>query len=89
MAARASIDSKGRLFIPSGIRKQTGLRERENVIVQAVGPGELRVVGVKQVVARSVGMYRHLRGNDESVADELIEERRRESRSEQSDQGRA
>lgn len=89
MAVRASIDSKGRLFIPSEIRKQTGLGERESVMVQAIGPGELRVLGVKHAVARSMGMYRHLRGDDESVADELIADRRREARSEQNDQGRS
>jgi bifunctional DNA-binding transcriptional regulator/antitoxin component of YhaV-PrlF toxin-antitoxin module len=89
MAVRASIDSKGRLFIPSEIRKETGLGERESVVVQAVGPGEFKVTGVKHLVARSVGMYRHLRRDDESVADELIEERRREARSDLNDKARS
>jgi len=89
VGVRASIDSKGRLFVPAEIRRETGIGERENVVLQVIGPGEFKVTGVRNLVAKSKGMYGYLRREGESIADELIEERRREARSELNDQGRA
>jgi len=82
MGVRAAIDSKGRLLIPSEIRKETGLGDRESVVVQATGPGEFKVTRVRELIAKSKGMYRHLRREDESLADELIRERRLEAKRE-------
>ncbi|MEX0974728.1 MAG: AbrB/MazE/SpoVT family DNA-binding domain-containing protein [Bacillota bacterium] len=78
MGVRASIDDRGRLFIPSDVRKQTGLRESDSVVVEAMGPGEFRVVRLQNLVDRSKGMYRHLRREGESMVDGLIEDRKRE-----------
>ncbi len=82
MGVRAVIDGKGRLLIPSELRRQAGLGEGDTVIVKPVGPGEFRVVGLRNVADTGLGMYRHLRKEGESIVDEFIAERKREAEEE-------
>ncbi|HHY34686.1 MAG TPA: AbrB/MazE/SpoVT family DNA-binding domain-containing protein [Firmicutes bacterium] len=82
MGLRAAVDARGRLLIPVEIRKQLGLKQGDSVLVEAVGPGEFKVVLLKDAVGRARGMYCHLRGPGENISDELIAERRRESEQE-------
>lgn len=82
MGILATIDNRGRLLIPSEVRKATGLGEQDTVIVKPIGAGEFRVVGLKNVVDRGLGMFRHLRQDGKSMVDELLEERRREAKEE-------
>lgn len=79
MGLRAAVDSRGRLLIPVEVRKQLGFKEGDSVLVEPVGPGEFKVVLLKDAVERARGVYRHLRDTTENVSDELIAERRRES----------
>ena len=83
MGTKALVDDRGRLPIPSEIRKELGFCEGDSVIIEIVGPGEFRVIRLKPAADRARGMYRLLRGPGENVSDELIADRRREaSRSE-------
>jgi hypothetical protein len=50
------------------------------VIVEPVGPGEFRVIRVRDAVDRAKGMYRHLRAPGENVSEELVADRRRETK---------
>ena len=52
------------------------------VLVEPVGPGEFKVLLVKDSVARARGMYSHLKDSAESVSDELVSDRRREAKKE-------
>ena len=79
MGIRAVIDAKGRLFIPAEVRKSTRLREGANVVIQSLGDGEFKVSSLTSVARRSAGVFRHLRGDGESVSEELIEDRKREA----------
>ncbi|HHW17717.1 MAG TPA: AbrB/MazE/SpoVT family DNA-binding domain-containing protein [Firmicutes bacterium] len=79
MGIRAAVDSRGRLLIPVEVRKQLGFKEGDSVLVEPVGPGEFKVVLLKDAVERVRGIYRHRRNATENVSDELIAERRRES----------
>jgi AbrB family looped-hinge helix DNA binding protein len=80
MGIRVLVDDRGRLSIPSEIRKQLGFQEGDSVIVEPVGPGEFRVIRVRDAVDRAKGMYRHLRTPGENVSDELVADRRRETK---------
>lgn len=79
MGIRATVDSRGRVLIPVEVRKQLGFKEGDSVLVEPLGPGEFKVVLLKDAVDRARGMYRYLRDATENVSDELIAERRRES----------
>lgn len=78
MGVRAVIDSRGRLLIPSEVRKKTGLREEDSVVVEPTGPGEFKVTRLQNLADRGLGMYAHLRREGESIVDELLKERKRE-----------
>ncbi|MCL4514291.1 MAG: AbrB/MazE/SpoVT family DNA-binding domain-containing protein [Firmicutes bacterium] len=80
MGIRVLMDDRGRLSIPSEIRKQMGFREGESVIVESIGPGELRVIRLKDAVDRGKGMYRHFGVPGQNISDELIADRRREAK---------
>lgn len=80
MGIRVAVDNRGRLLIPLEIRKQLGFNEGNSVIVEPIGPGEFKVILLKNAISRAKGMYRHLRDATENVSDELIAERRQESR---------
>jgi len=73
MGIRAAVDSRGRLLIPVEVRKQLGFKE--GVLVEPVGPGEFKVVLLKDAVERARSIYRYRRNATESVSDELIAER--------------
>lgn len=79
---RVAVDKRGRLLIPLEIRKQLGFKEGDSVIVEPIGPGEFKVIRLKDAAERARGMYRYLRDAAQSVSDELIAERRRESEEE-------
>ncbi len=82
MSVRISIDSRGRLLIPAEVRKRLGFNEGDSVLVEPVGPGEFKVLLVKDSVERARGMYSHLRDSAGNVSDELISDRRREAKKE-------
>lgn len=82
MGVRAVLDERGRLCIPAEIRRELDFREGDTVIVEPVKPGEFRVIRVASAVREARGMYREFRRDDESVAAELIKDRRRESKRE-------
>lgn len=79
MGVRVSIDDRGRLPIPSDIRRQLGISEGDSMVIEPIGPGEFRAIRLKDAAKKSSGLYRELRRADESVADELIRDRRREA----------
>lgn len=79
MGIRVLVDERGRLSIPSEIRKQLGFSSGDSVVIDPVGPGEFRVIKLHEAVERGKGMYTHLRAPGESVSDELIRDRRLET----------
>lgn len=82
MGVKATVDERGRLCIPAEIRKELDFREGDSVIVEPVRLGEFRVVRVANAVEKGRGLYKEFRKAEESVASELIEDRRRESKQE-------
>jgi len=82
MGMRVTVDERGRLCIPAEIRKELGFHEGDTVVIEPTKPGEFRVIRLANAVQKGRGMYRKFRESGESVAHELIQDRRRESKRE-------
>ena len=79
--AHARINPQGRIVIPAGCRAAAGLKPGDDLIVEVVGEGELRLrtreqalKAAQQIVARY--------GSGRDLVAELIAERREEARRE-------
>lgn len=84
MGVKATVDERGRLCIPAEIRKELDFHEGDSVIVEPVRTGEFRVVRIVNAVEQGRGIYKQYAKAQESVASELIEDRRREAKKEDS-----
>ena len=80
---RAKISESGRLSIPSEFRKALGLEAGGNVIVKLEG-NELRIYSAKEALRRAQQKSMRLApaGTRGMSSDELIADRRRETRRE-------
>jgi AbrB family looped-hinge helix DNA binding protein len=72
---RVHLSDGGRLVLPAEIRKRLNLHEGDELHVTLQPDGSLRLLGARQVVRETRGLYRERAGN-RSLADELIAERR-------------
>jgi AbrB family looped-hinge helix DNA binding protein len=78
---RLKIDSAGRVLIPASIREAMGLEEG-NVVLAWLKHGELRLVGAKAASAHAQRLARELIAGPDSLADQLIADRREEAKRE-------
>ena len=69
----------GRVVIPSEFRKSLGLEIGDEVIL-ALEEGSIRLLTQKEAIRRAQALVRSKVPAGRSLAEELIEERRRESR---------
>jgi AbrB family looped-hinge helix DNA binding protein len=74
-----TIGGGGRIVIPAGYRKALDIAPGDEVILRLERDG-LRIMTRSQAVRRAQGLVRRYAGKGRRVADELIAERRRESR---------
>ena len=77
-AQRVKIVDGGKLVIPAAMRRELGLSTGDTVLVD-VDDGELRVRSVTRAIQRARAILRKHVPDGESVADELIADRRREA----------
>ena len=77
-AQRVKIVDGGKLVIPALMRRQLGIGTGDTVLVD-VDNGELRVRSVKRAIERARAILRKHIPEVESLADELIADRRREA----------
>ena len=82
MATLVRLDAYARLVVPAAIRRQLGLRQGDLVGLEVTPEGDLRVFTLEKRLASAKGVLREYRRDQESVADELVRERRREARRE-------
>lgn len=77
MRAKARINKQGRLVIPAACREAAEIRPGDDVVIEAIGQGELRLRTKQQAIrsAQSI-VARRLPGKRDLVA-ELIAERRK------------
>lgn len=76
--AKSVLDEAGRIFLPDRILEAWGVSPGENLLVRLEGQ-ELRVVTRRDGLRLARDILRKYPSMDESLADELIEERRREA----------
>ncbi|HEU0156935.1 MAG TPA: AbrB/MazE/SpoVT family DNA-binding domain-containing protein [Stellaceae bacterium] len=82
MSARARINRQGRIVIPAECRVAAGIKPGDELLVEAVGDGELRLRTPEQAIkAAQAIVARHVPKGRDLVA-ELIAERRAEARRE-------
>jgi AbrB family looped-hinge helix DNA binding protein len=75
-AVRAKVDKAGRLLIPYRMRQELGLGPGESVILER-REDRLEVRPYKRAVAEAQAMIRkYIPGDDVSLVDELLNERR-------------
>lgn len=77
----APLGDRGRVVLPSGLRRRLGLRQGDRLIFTPDGQGGFRVVSTREQARHLFGVFRDL-APDRSLVDELIAERREEARRE-------
>jgi AbrB family looped-hinge helix DNA binding protein len=75
------LGERGRIVLPAPLRRRLGLQSGDRLIVTPDGEGGFRVVSARVQARRLHGLYRDL-APGRSLAEELIAERRDESRRE-------
>jgi AbrB family looped-hinge helix DNA binding protein len=81
MTARAKVNQQGRIVIPAECRAAAGIKPGDELLIEAIGEGELRLRTPKQALKeaqRIVARY----GSSRDLVAELIAERRKEARRE-------
>ena len=82
MTARAKINHQGRLVIPAECRAAAGINPGDELLIEVVGEGELRLRTPEQAIkAAQAIVARRVPKNRDLVA-ELIAERRAEAKRE-------
>jgi AbrB family looped-hinge helix DNA binding protein len=79
--ARIRVNENGRVVIPASFRKALGIRAGDEVVLQ-MKDDELRISTVKSRVERAQRRVARYTRSRESLADELIAERREAARRE-------
>ena len=79
MQAKARMNNQGRLVIPAACREAAGIEPGDEVLIDVLGEGELRLRTKQQAIRRAQEIVaRHSRKGSDPVA-ELIAERRKEA----------
>jgi AbrB family looped-hinge helix DNA binding protein len=81
MKSTAKLDSAGRLMVPKEVRKELGLTPSSELILN-VEDGGLRVETRDAALRRAQAYFRQFNKPGESVVDDLLKERRKEARRE-------
>jgi AbrB family looped-hinge helix DNA binding protein len=81
IAARARINQQGRIVIPAECRAAAGLKPGDELIVETVEEGELRLLTRERAVKKAQESVARF-GSGRDLAAELIAERREKARRE-------
>jgi AbrB family looped-hinge helix DNA binding protein len=79
--ARARVNQNGRIVIPAAFRNALGIKPGDEVLLSVAGD-ELRITSLKRRLARAQRLIRQRLKPGESLADELIADRRKAARNE-------
>jgi len=78
------VGARGRLVLPSEVRKRLTLEEGDTLVLSLEEDGSLRLRSLREQVRRGMGLFQGTAPGG-SVADELIRERREEALREEQD----
>ena len=79
MASWARINQQGRIVIPAECRAAAGLKPGDELLVEAVGEGELRLRTREQAIREAQAIVARYALKDRDLVQELIDERRAEA----------
>ncbi len=79
MKARARINQQGRIVIPAECRAAAGLKPGDELLIEAVGEGELRMRTPEQAIRAAQAIVARHVAKDRDLVAELIAERRAEA----------
>jgi AbrB family looped-hinge helix DNA binding protein len=79
MGVIARINKQGRLVIPAECRAAIGLKPGEEVLIEPVGEGELRLLTKRQAIRKAREIVARRVPNGAGLVDEFIAERREEA----------
>jgi antitoxin PrlF len=82
MQGRARINEQGRIVIPAECRAVAGLKPGDELLVEAVGEGELRLRTPEQAIREAQAIVARRVPKDRDLVAELIAERRAEAKRE-------
>jgi AbrB family looped-hinge helix DNA binding protein len=82
MAMRAKINQQGRIVIPAECRAAAGIKPGDELLIEAIGEGELRLRTPDQAIKAAQAIVARHVPKDRDLAAELIDERREEARRE-------
>jgi AbrB family looped-hinge helix DNA binding protein len=74
---RVTVGDRGRLVLPSAVRRELDLKPGTQMLLSTEGDGSLRLRPYRAVAEQSRGLLRDLSGG--SMVDELLAERRAEA----------
>jgi antitoxin PrlF len=76
MVARARINQQGRIVIPAECRAAAGLKPGDELLIEAIGEGELRLRTPEQAIKEAQAMVARYLPKGRDLVQELIDERR-------------
>jgi len=82
MAARAKLNHQGRIVIPAECRSAAGIKPGDELLIEAIGEGELRLRTPEQAIKAAQAIVARHVPKDRDLVAELIAERRAEARRE-------
>jgi AbrB family looped-hinge helix DNA binding protein len=79
MQARARINQQGRIVIPAECRAVAGLKPGDELLIEAIGEGELRLRTPEQAIKEARAIVARYLPKGRDLVQELIDERRAEA----------
>jgi len=79
MRGRTRINQQGRIVIPAECRAAAGLRPGDELLVETVGKGELRLRTKEQAIKEAQAIVARYVPKGRDLVQELIDERRAEA----------
>ena len=82
MRGRARINQQGRSVIPAECRAAAGLKPGDDLLIEPVGEGELRLRTRRQAIKEAQATVARYAGKKRDLVAELVTERREEAKRE-------
>jgi AbrB family looped-hinge helix DNA binding protein len=79
MQARTRINQQGRIVIPAECRAAAGLKPGDELLIEAIGEGELRLRTAEQAIKEAQAIVAQYLPKGRDLVQELIDERRAEA----------
>lgn len=79
MAARTRMNGQGRIVIPAECRKMAGLKPGDDLLIEVVGDGELRLRTREQAIRKAQAIVAPYLPKGRDLVQEFIDDRRAEA----------